>query len=195
MGALETNTTLIYGVHIRESANDGSDFSNAAADYRVAFLGEDGLWHFRDSAGAVTAKGAGGSEVDYVQATANVNVTATTEGTANTIVTGSAVTYDGLTSIMVEFFSVGVTPTATANAYLQLWLYDDAASIGEIAFVQTPAAAASYVPCVGHRRLTPSAAAHTYSIRGSVSGGTGVVSAGAGGIGAVHPMFIRITRV
>jgi hypothetical protein len=54
MGALETNTTLIYGVHIRESANDGSDFSNAATDYRVMFLGEDGLLHFRDSAGAIT---------------------------------------------------------------------------------------------------------------------------------------------
>lgn len=55
MGALETNTTLIYGVHIRESANDGSDFTNAAADYRVLFLGEDGLLHVKDSAGSVTS--------------------------------------------------------------------------------------------------------------------------------------------
>lgn len=54
MGALESNTSLIYGIHIRESANDGSDFSNAAADYRVAFLGEDGYWHLKDSAGTVT---------------------------------------------------------------------------------------------------------------------------------------------
>lgn len=54
MGALETNTTLIYGVHIRESANDGSDFTNAATDYRVLFLGEDGLLHVKDSAGTVT---------------------------------------------------------------------------------------------------------------------------------------------
>jgi len=44
----------IYGLQIRESANDGSDFSNPAADYRLAFLGEDGLWHVKDSAGTVT---------------------------------------------------------------------------------------------------------------------------------------------
>lgn len=55
MGALESNTTLVYGIHLRESANDGSDFSNAAADYRVFFLGEDGLVHVKDSAGAVTS--------------------------------------------------------------------------------------------------------------------------------------------
>jgi hypothetical protein len=54
MGALETNTTLIYGIHVRESANDGSDFTNAAADYRVLFLGEDGSLHLKDSSGTVT---------------------------------------------------------------------------------------------------------------------------------------------
>lgn len=59
MGALESNTTLIYGIHIRESANDGSDFSNGAADYRVLFLGEDGQLHVKDSSGTVTDIGAG----------------------------------------------------------------------------------------------------------------------------------------
>lgn len=53
MGALEQNTTLIHGIHLRESADDGSDFSNAAADYRVLFLGEDGFLHVKDSAGSV----------------------------------------------------------------------------------------------------------------------------------------------
>lgn len=54
MGAPEANTTLIYGIHVRESANDGSDFTNAAADYRILFLGEDGLLHVKDSSGTVT---------------------------------------------------------------------------------------------------------------------------------------------
>lgn len=62
MGALETNTTLIYGVHLRESANDGSDFTSAATDYRIVFLGEDGQLHAKDSAGTVTdIGGASGS--------------------------------------------------------------------------------------------------------------------------------------
>lgn len=44
----------VYGLHIRESATDGSDFANADADYRRLFVGEDGLFHLKDSAGVVT---------------------------------------------------------------------------------------------------------------------------------------------
>lgn len=53
MAAIENEK--IYGLQIRESATDGSDFPNPAADYRLAFLGEDGLWHVKDSAGTVTS--------------------------------------------------------------------------------------------------------------------------------------------
>lgn len=45
---------------IRESADDGSDFSNPAADYRRLFLGEDGDLHLKDSSGTVTDFPAGG---------------------------------------------------------------------------------------------------------------------------------------
>src|SRR5690349_20220456 len=44
----------IFGIKIRESANDGSDFTSPDADYRMLFLGEDGQLHVKDSAGAVT---------------------------------------------------------------------------------------------------------------------------------------------
>jgi hypothetical protein len=44
----------LFGMTIRESANDGSDFTNPDADYRRLFLGEDGLLHVKDSAGSVT---------------------------------------------------------------------------------------------------------------------------------------------
>lgn len=44
----------LFGMTIRESANDGSDFTNPDADYRRLFLGEDGFLHVKDSAGAVT---------------------------------------------------------------------------------------------------------------------------------------------
>lgn len=49
----------IYGLKIRESADDGSDFSSPEADYRIVFIGEDGLWHLKDSAGTVTDIGSG----------------------------------------------------------------------------------------------------------------------------------------
>ena len=35
----------LFGMTIRESATDGSDFTNPDADYRRLFLGEDGLPH------------------------------------------------------------------------------------------------------------------------------------------------------
>lgn len=44
----------LYGITLRESANDGSDFTNPDADYRRLFLGEDGFLHVKDSAGSVT---------------------------------------------------------------------------------------------------------------------------------------------
>jgi hypothetical protein len=44
----------LFGMTIRESANDGSDFTNPSADYRRLFLGEDGQLHVKDSAGTVT---------------------------------------------------------------------------------------------------------------------------------------------
>jgi hypothetical protein len=83
MGALEANTTLIFGLHLRESANDGSDFTNAATDYRIAFLGEDGELHAKDSAGAVTTLGGGGgASVATVDATLGADVTMTNANTA-----------------------------------------------------------------------------------------------------------------
>jgi hypothetical protein len=57
MGAIEGHN--IYGLTVRESANDGSDFTNPGADYRRVFLGEDGQLHARDSAGTVTTLGGG----------------------------------------------------------------------------------------------------------------------------------------
>jgi hypothetical protein len=51
------------GIIIRESANDGSDFTNPDADYRRLFLGEDGLLHVKDSSGTVSDPFTGGGSV------------------------------------------------------------------------------------------------------------------------------------
>lgn len=58
MAAIEEHH--IYGLQVRESANDGSDFTNPDADYRIVFLGEDGLLHAKDSSGTVTGLGGTG---------------------------------------------------------------------------------------------------------------------------------------
>ena len=72
----------LFGITIRESATDGSDFSNPAADYRRLFLGEDGLLHLKDSAGAVTDIGAGSLATDTLWDAAGDTVVGTGANTA-----------------------------------------------------------------------------------------------------------------
>lgn len=61
MGAIDL--AKAFGLTIRESANDGSDFTNPDADYRRLFLGEDGLLHLKDSSGTVTDIGSSGGGI------------------------------------------------------------------------------------------------------------------------------------
>lgn len=57
----------LFGMTIRESATDGSDFTNPDADYRRLFLGEDGGLHLKDSAGTVTdVAGSGAVATDAI---------------------------------------------------------------------------------------------------------------------------------
>src|SRR6187401_1956838 len=73
------STTPLFGMTIRESANDGSDFTNPSADYRRLFLGEDGQLHVKDSAGAVTDIGSAAgapTTADYLVGTAQGGLSA-----------------------------------------------------------------------------------------------------------------------
>lgn len=72
----------LFGITIRESATDGSDFTNPDADYRRLFLGEDGQLHVKDSAGAVTDIGTGGgATLTSFDSKLSGNVTMTTGAT------------------------------------------------------------------------------------------------------------------
>jgi hypothetical protein len=95
---------LTYGLTIRESATDGSDFSNPATDYRRLFLGEDGALHLRDSAGNVTATA--GTETlpvsiiaakgDLIVGTANDTAAVLTVGTNDFVLTAASGETTGL---------------------------------------------------------------------------------------------------
>lgn len=56
----------LHGIKIRESANDGSDFGTPDADYRVLYLGEDGLMHLKDAADVITDVGATAPLADHL---------------------------------------------------------------------------------------------------------------------------------
>ncbi len=139
-----------------------------------------------------------GYEFDYAQITSPVTVTATSSATATTVVTGNAVTYDGGTTIQVEFSAQYISLSVVGGVYLVL--YDGSSSIGTLSYLDNLAAAAQYVGPTYARspHLTPSAGAHTYSIRAyKDSGGSAAVTvtAGAGGAGTGMPAFMRITKV
>src|SRR5262245_64876015 len=75
--------------------------------------------------------GGSGAELAYAEITAAVNLTATTEATANTIITAPAVTVDGSTAILIMFYSQYVYPGTGATS---LWLFQDGVSVGRISY-------------------------------------------------------------
>lgn len=150
--------------------------------------------------GPFAAAGAGSyvsGEMDYVAITSPVSITATSEATANTIVTGSATAFDGSTAVFIEYWLPYYTSPTSANVDTIFCLYDGSSSIGFIGLISAVSNASSqrFGPVYGMRRLTPSAATHTYSIRAYVGSGTGSAGAGAGGGGAHMPGFIRTVKV
>lgn len=136
-----------------------------------------------------------GTEIYYSEVGASVSVTATTEGTANTVLAGLSQAFDGTTTVMIEFEADVIPDASAAGRQLFVWLYEDGSSIGRLGLVQTPAAATMRVHSRLSRRMKPSNASHTYSIRASVNAGTGTVVSGSGGTGAALPAFMRITKV
>jgi len=120
MGTLETNTTLIYGVHVRESANDGSDFTNAAADYRILFLGEDGLLHVKDSSGTVTSPYTGGGGATHAKV-GTTSLGASFDTTLKAIYKKITLANDCL----IASISVGVKGQSTGTALIEVGVLSD----------------------------------------------------------------------
>lgn len=172
----------------------------ASTKWRLYFK-TDGIYVI-DDAGAETGPlgtGSGGTdkgeELAYTEFTSNVSPTATTEGAANTVVTASAVVFDGSTKCNIEFFTPICRANNGAGDRMTFVLYDGASSIGLLGGIgQGSTSGNEYKTVKLSRIITPSAASHTYSIRAYVSTGTGVIGAGAGGSGANVPGYIRITR-
>jgi len=133
------------------------------------------------------------SVLDYVQGTSNTNITATTAGTANTIVTATAFTSDGATPVDITYFAAAIDTPNVVNGTVSLILYEDGTNRGRIGdspgIQNTRFGFGTYVT-----RLTPASGSRTYSMRGYVNGGTGVIQAGAGTTTTYTPTYIKISR-
>jgi hypothetical protein len=123
-------------------------------------------------------------EVAYVEFTADVTSTAV-EATATDIVSSGALTYVA-NPIIIEFFTVEAFSPVTGA--INLW--DASTDLGRL----TNAGAWGTGPLHLVKRLTPTAASHTYKIRCWSASGTITVRAGAGGAGVKMPGFIRVMQ-
>lgn len=144
------------------------------------FLHGDGSWQ--------------SNEIGYDEITASVFPTATSSVTANTVIAGSAYTFDGKPVIM-EFHAdnVGV-PTGTVGLSIAVGLFEGATLIN-FANMETPATGSQFTAPFNFKlRFTPTAASHTYSIKAWVTSGTGAVFAGTRAGGGNGPAYLRFTR-
>lgn len=138
-----------------------------------------------------------GYEFDYAELTStSVSITGTSAASPTNVVSGNAVTYDGSTVIVVEFAVYAVAPAADGAIIFNL--FDGSTDLGRLGIVDGVASSTTTVafsiPVRLARRLTPSAASHTFHIKAWRTVGNGTIFAGAGGTDTPLPGFIRITK-
>jgi hypothetical protein len=178
---------------------------DAAGDLAVGSGADTAARLAKGAAGTVPTYGAStlapafppGYEFDYAETTsADISITATVEASADTIVTGGAVSFDGSTTVMVEAYFSTIRSPDDARDYIAILLFDGTSAIGTLGLLfQQVNTMVNRVTFIGRHKLTPSNASHTYSIRAIVSARTGHVYNGTGGAGSAMPGFIRITKV
>ena len=113
-------------------------------------------------------------EVDYNEQATDVAVTATTAATANTVVSGNTRTYEAVPH-WIEMYAPRVDQAASTCFLL---LCDGSTVIGTLTRF---AASQNQMPILVKRRITPTAASHTYNVRAYVGSGTWTFQAGSGG--------------
>ena len=137
------------------------------------------------------AKSSATPQLDYVERTSNLAVTASTAATAQAWIDGNAIPYDGATRIKLEFFSPAAGNSGAA-VNLLFELYDGATDLGILG--QVNGAGATVVPAKGERFFTPSAGVHTFHVKAWMTGTSPTITGGSGGPGAYLPAWYRITR-
>ncbi len=135
---------------------------------------------------SIAASGGGGgvTEYDYVENTSStITCSGALPSTADAIIDGNAVTYDGSTRIKIEFGCYSMNNGGVIE------LYDGSTDLGRLGFGN------GGLCFYASRILTPSAASHTFHIKGwRTTGSNLTIDSGSGGTGAVLPAWYRITK-
>ena len=174
---------------IWDAAGDLAVGSGANTAARLALGATNGM-ALRRVSGAVAWDLPPGHEFSYVEFTAPVTVSATVEASANVVVTAAEITFDGSTAVIVELWAPYIV-TGASTASVLIDLFDGSTALGITAQITQGGGRTAGLITV---RLTPSAAAHTYSWRAWRADSNGTIQAGAGGAGAYMPGYIRIVK-
>lgn len=131
----------------------------------------------------------GERELDYVERTTNLSVSATTAAGANDFIVGNAITLDGVTRIRIEFY----VTIAEASQFIQCSLWDGSTDLG---IISDASSGGIDVPHFCVRYLTPAAGTHTFKIKAFRGTGTATLYASPGGVGNDYvPAFLRVSEV
>ena len=134
-------------------------------------------------------------ELGYSQITSDTEITSTTAGSGDTVISALTVVCDG-SPIVVEFFSPQARPNwTTSNSEMSISLYEDGSEeTRQWGRFFTGATGFDNKPAQLTRRLTPSAGIHTYSVKAYVSTGSGSIGGGSGGTSSA-PAFLRVSKI
>lgn len=130
--------------------------------------------------------GASPVQLDYVQGGSNVVVTTTTAATAQVVLQGASIHFDGKTRVRVDYFAAYLD--ATVNAKINLWF--DSTDLGIIAQITSFGANTFSAPVHGVMFYTPSVGIHNFSARAWKSSGTVNIGAVSG---TFTETFLRVT--
>lgn len=191
---------FIWGV----KAIDGVSGTHAQVFGALFQAGEAGFVPSAQFGGTINASGGftppvvprGGQELGYSQRVTTLGITATTELTAQQVVTGPNIVFDGVTIAMITLSCPALIPPAAGLNAIYAILTDNGVSIGQVGLRQAVNAGANNTdPFERSVRITPSAGAHVYEFRSWADTNNGAaVIAGAGGPGTNFPAYIRIVQ-
>lgn len=202
-------TTLTLSDPANETTADADQISNNNAAIEAVINGGLDTNNLKPSAGIVASQIAGfpadvtkklrgdgtwgKDELSSTPFTSPVVISASTEATANTIVTAPSLSFDGAIVIAIKFVCPGLLAGGSATGTAHITLFEDGVSLGDLYRGQLGSSEAS--ACFAAVRRTPAAGAHVYSVRGYRSSANFTVQAGPGGPGAILPGYLDIERV
>lgn len=190
-----------------DAGNEEVDITIAASGAaQIGFRKDDSLVGTRGKINMLTGGGtvltltddAGNDEVEVTvkagkiqkdEKTSTTSITATSEGTANTIITTTSATYTNVEH-EVEFFAPSIALPGS-NIAVTIVLLCDTTVIGQATFKGS--STQNVVPVMVKAHHTPSAAAHTYTAKAFVGSGTGTIGGGAGGSGNELPAYLKVS--